>query len=113
MVQTCVAGKKMRDLNGRFLMFRTLHAGFKIFTGWQADAFAVKKKDITPNSSASRQLTVKARYRLPVSAKKSWRFHGCYRTFPHLAVSQHTPKDAAVNQRFYSVVDRLTARSAY
>lgn len=38
----------MRDLSSRFLTFRTLHVGFKIFTGRQADAFAVQTNGIKP-----------------------------------------------------------------
>jgi hypothetical protein len=56
MVQPRTAGKKMRDLTSRFLMFRTLHVEFRIFTGEQADAFAVKTKCNKPNSSALLQL---------------------------------------------------------
>jgi hypothetical protein len=56
MVQPGSAGKKLRDLSSRFLTFRTLHVGFKIFTGRKADAFAVSKRRTKPNYSATRQL---------------------------------------------------------
>jgi hypothetical protein len=58
MVQQCPSGKKMRDLSSRFLMLRTLHAEFKIFTVRQADAFAVTAGHIKANRSALRQLAI-------------------------------------------------------
>lgn len=98
----------MRDLSSRFLTFRTLHVGFKIFTGRQADAFAVQSNGIKPNSSAMRQLTLQG----AVSASSlSRNVMALSRLLPHISALGCKPAQTAGRSGEPKILQRCCSSS--